>query len=131
MRGDSVRARAYGDSARIAGEAYLREAPQNGQLHVLLGTALAYVGRKGEAISEGRRAVELEPMSRNAYQSPYLQHQLARIYILVGEPERALDVLEGLLRVPYFLSPGWLRVDPTFDPLRRNPRFQRLLETAR
>ena len=64
--------------------------------------------------------------ARNAYRPPYLQHQLARIYLLVGAPERALDVLEPLLRIPYILSPGWLRVDPTFDPLRSNPRFQRL-----
>jgi adenylate cyclase len=59
---------------------------------------------------------------------PNLQHQLARIYILVGEPEKALDQLEPLLKVPYFLSPGWLRIDPTFDPLRNNPRFRKLVE---
>jgi hypothetical protein len=66
------------------------------------------------------------PLSRNAYGGAYLLHQLARIYVLVGEPERALDVIEPLLRVPYLLSPGWLRVDPTFDPLRGIPRFQRM-----
>jgi tetratricopeptide (TPR) repeat protein len=128
LRGDTARARAYADSARIAGEAYLRDTPQNGQLHVLLGTALAYLGRKDEAIREGRRAVEVLPLSRNAYGGPYLQHQLARIYLLVGEPERALDAIEPLLKVPYLLSPGWLKVDPTFDPLRRDPRFRKLVE---
>ena len=128
LRGDTARARAYADSSRIAGEAYLREAPQNGQLHVLLGTALAYLGRKDEAIREGRRAVELLPLSRNAYGGPYLQHQLARIYLLVGEPEQALDAIEPLLKVPYLLSPGWLTVDPTFEPLRGNPRFRQLVE---
>jgi tetratricopeptide (TPR) repeat protein len=128
LRGDTARARAYGDSARIAGEAYLREAPNNAQLHVLLGTALAYAGRKAEAVREGQRAVELSPVSRNTYRGPYMQHQLARIYVLVGEPERALDALEPLLRIPYILSPRWLRVDPTFDRLRGNPRFRRLME---
>ena len=59
---------------------------------------------------------------------PYIQHQLARIYLLVGEPEKALDQLEPLLRIPYYLSPGWLRIDPTFDPLRNNPRFRKLVE---
>jgi TolB-like protein/Flp pilus assembly protein TadD len=127
-RGDTTRARAYADSARLAGEVYLREAPGNGQLHALQGVALAYVGRKAEAIREGRRAVELLPLSRHAYGGAYLQHQLARIYLLTGEPERALDVLEPLLRIPYLLSAGWLRVDPTFDALRDNPRFRRLLE---
>ncbi|HUR94555.1 MAG TPA: tetratricopeptide repeat protein, partial [Gemmatimonadales bacterium] len=130
LRGDSARGRAYADSARIAGEAYVHEAPENGQLHALLGVSLAYLGRKAEAIREGRRAVELLPTSRNAYGGPYLQHQLARIYLLVGEPERALDALEPLLRVPYILSPGWLQVDPTFDPLRANPRFRKLVEAS-
>jgi serine/threonine-protein kinase len=128
LRGDTARARAYGDSARIAGQAYLREAPDNAQLHVLQGTALAYAGRKAEAIREGQRAVQLAPMSRDAYRAPYIQHQLARIYILVGEPDRALDQLEPLLRIPYILSPAWLSVDPTFDPLRGNTRFRKLLE---
>jgi serine/threonine-protein kinase len=89
--------------------------------------ALAYLGCKAEAIREGRRAVQLLPLSRHAYGGAYLQHQLARIYLLTSEPERTLDVLEPLLRIPYLRSPGWLHVDPTFDALRGNPRFQRLL----
>jgi hypothetical protein len=57
----------------------------------------------------------------------YIQHQLVRIYLLVGEPEKALDQLEPLLKMPYYLSPGWLRIDPTFAPLKGNPRFERLV----
>jgi hypothetical protein len=57
-----------------------------------------------------------------------LAWELARIYILVGEQEKALDRLEPLLRKPYYLSPGWLKIDPTFDPLRNNPRFKRLVD---
>ena len=56
-----------------------------------------------------------------------MQHQLVRIHLLVGEPVKALDQLEPRLRIPYFLSPGWLRIDPTFAPLKGNPRFGRLL----
>jgi hypothetical protein len=53
---------------------------------------------------------------------------MARIYLMVGEPEKALDMLEPLLQMPYFLSPGWLRVDPTFASLKGNPRYDRLIK---
>jgi hypothetical protein len=45
----------------------------------------------------------------------------------LGEPEKALDQLEPLLKIPCFLSPGWLRIDPNFDPLRKSPRFRQLV----
>ena len=92
------------------------------------GLALAYLGRKADAVREGLRGLELMPISRDGYFGPYVQLQLVRIYMLVGEPEKAMDQLEPLLKVPFYLSPGWLRIDPTFDPLRTNPRFIKLLE---
>ena len=126
MRGDQARARAYADSARIALEAQLKAAPDDPQLHVLYGLALAYMGKKAEAIAEGEKSLALMPISKDAQNGPYDQHQLVRIYIMVGEPERALDLLEPLLKIPYYLSPGWLRIDPAFAPLKGNPRFERL-----
>ena len=128
IMGDTRLARVYGDSARIALEEQLRAAPEDAQLHVLYGVALAYVGRKAEAIREGERAVAVRGISSDAVNGPYMEHQLARIYTMVGEPEEAVDRLEQLLRVPYYLSPAWLRVDPTFDPLREHPRFRKLVE---
>ena len=130
LQGDRRHAQAYADSAASAFESQVRKTPEDGQLHALLGVALAYLGRKDEAIREGRRGVELVPMTKNAFQAPYNHHQLARIYLLVGEPEQALDEIELLLKVPTYLSPGWLRVDPAFDPLRNNPRFQQLAKGA-
>jgi predicted Zn-dependent protease len=127
LAGNTTRARAYADSARAALESQIRNAPNDAQLHSLLGVSLAYLGRQADAIREGRRGVELMPLSQNAFTGPYLRHQLVRIYILTGEPGLALDQLESLLRVPYYLSPGWLRIDPAFDSLRRNPRFQKLV----
>jgi serine/threonine-protein kinase len=130
LRGDRRRADAYADSARLALAEQSRVAPEDGQRRVLLGLALAYLGRKTDAVREGKRGLELMPISRDGYFGPYVQLQLARIYLLLGEPEQALDQLEPLLRVPFYLSPGWLRIDPTFDPLRKNPRFRRLAGTS-
>jgi tetratricopeptide (TPR) repeat protein len=127
LRGDRARARAYADSTRVSLEEQLRATPDNAQQRAFLGLALAYLGRKTDAIREGERAVALSPISRDGYTGPYLQHQLARIYLLVGEPGKAVDLLEPLLTVPYHLSPGWLRIDPTLAPLRGNPRFEKLV----
>jgi serine/threonine-protein kinase len=127
LRGDRNHARAYADSARMSLEEALRGTPEDAQAHVLLGVALAYMGRTQEAIAEGERGLALRPISVDAYSGAYNQLQLARIYILAGEPEKALDQLEPLLRVPFYLSPGWLRIDPTFDPLREHPRFKKLV----
>jgi TolB-like protein/tRNA A-37 threonylcarbamoyl transferase component Bud32/Flp pilus assembly protein TadD len=130
IHGDFARAQAYADSARAGLEQQLKVAPEDPQRHVLLGVALAYMGRKAEAIREGEHGVALLPASKDAFSGPYNQHQLARIYILVGEPEKAIDQLEALLKIPYYLSPGWLSIDPAFDSLRKNPRFQRLIRGA-
>ncbi|MGN6392342.1 MAG: BTAD domain-containing putative transcriptional regulator [Gemmatimonadales bacterium] len=127
LHGDRRRAAAYADSARLALEAQSRAAPEDGQRHVLLGLALAYLGRKADAIREGRRGVALLPITRDGFFGPYIQLQLVRIYILTGEPDQALDELEPLLRMPFYLSPGWLRLDPAFDGLRTRARFGRLL----
>jgi tetratricopeptide (TPR) repeat protein len=127
MEGDRRRAAAYGDSARVAFEQQLTASPDDPQRHTLLGVALAYTGRKEAAIREGERGLALMPPERDSQSGTYFLHQLARIYILTGEQDKAIDLLERLLRMPYYLSPGWLRIDPTFDPLRKNPRFQPLV----
>jgi hypothetical protein len=55
---------------------------------------------------------------------------MVRIYMLVGQPEKALDLLEPLLKMPYYLTPAWLRIDPNFDPLRNNPRFKKIVGSS-
>jgi TolB-like protein/Flp pilus assembly protein TadD len=127
LRGRLAEARAYADSSRLGFEKNLRAAPDDAQQHVLHGLTLAYLGRKAEAIAEGKRGLSLLPISSDAYSGAYNQHQLVRIYLLVGEPEQALDLLEPLLKIPYYLSSGWLRIDPDFAPLKGNPRFERLV----
>jgi tetratricopeptide (TPR) repeat protein len=127
LKGDPANTRLHADEARKAFEEQLRQAPDDDQRLILHGLSLAYLGRKEEAIHEGLRAVELMPFSKDAVSGAYDQQVLVRIYILVGEPEKALDRLEPLLRMPSLLSLGWLKIDPNFDPLRGNSRFQKLV----
>jgi adenylate cyclase len=94
---------------------------------MLYGLTLAYLGRTADAVREGERGLATQPVSQDAYTGAYNQHVLARIYLMAGEPDKAIDQLESLLKIPYYLSPGWLRIDPTFDKLRNQPRFQKLV----
>jgi eukaryotic-like serine/threonine-protein kinase len=114
LRGDSARALAYSDSARLALGAQSRATPEDAQRHAILGVALAYLGRKTEAIREGRRGAELLPISQDAINAPYVQLQLARIYVLTGEPDQAVGLLKDLLGRPFYLSRQWLGLDPAF-----------------
>ena len=119
LRGDQANAREYAAVARKAHAAQVAEFPKDGYGHVVLGLAQAYLGRHAEAVRDGERGIALSPAS-------YLRRKLARIHILAGNHERAIDLLEQLLKVPYVLTPAWLRIDPSFDPLRGNPRFEKL-----
>ncbi len=130
LRGDRARAHAYGDSARLAFAAQLRANPGDANLHAQHGIALAYSGRRGEAMTEGERAVAMAPVPGGTIVRHYYEHVLARIYLLVGEPEKALDQLEVLLKEPYLLTPDWIRIDPNFASLSGNPRFERLISKS-
>jgi hypothetical protein len=95
----------------------------------LLALALAYLGRKEESVAEAKRDVEIGA-AENDDAIGYYRVQLLRVNILTAEPERAIDVLETINATEGY-SRGWLQVDPTFDPLRANPRFRRLVARAK
>jgi len=122
------------ESARIVLERAVRDHPGDPRFHAALGLAYAYLGRKSEAIQEGIHAAELNPVSKDAALGPPYILNLARIYVVVGEYEEAINQLEYLLSIPssefiwQFVSIPLLRLDPLWDPLRENPRFQSLLE---
>jgi serine/threonine-protein kinase len=127
VMGDAERSRAAYESARAMLEEALQNDPDDPRLHSSLGIAYAALGREEEAIREGARAVELYPLSRDAfYGIPYVL-DLALIYVLVGKHDAACEHLELLLSVPSWVSPALLRMDPRWDRLRDRPRFQQLL----
>ncbi|HYB52391.1 MAG TPA: hypothetical protein VEG84_00860, partial [Thermoanaerobaculia bacterium] len=125
--GEAAGVRDYAERARKAYESRIPATPEDVNLLTSHALALAYLGRKEEAIREAEHAYTLWPLERDATSGAYVRHQLARVYILAGEQEKAIDLLQTLLKIPYYLSPGLLKIDPNFDPLRRNPRFEKLV----
>jgi tetratricopeptide (TPR) repeat protein len=126
-RGDTATGRIWADTAAREFARQSRLAPESGLVHMVLGTALVYAGRRAEAIAEGKRAVEMVPIASDADLGPFVRHGLARIYVFAGEPELAIDQLEAVLKVPFYVSAAWLGVDPDFRSLRGHPRFEALI----
>jgi len=120
--------RAYYDSTRSVLETEMQQHPDDPRYRSALGIAYAGLGRKDDAIREGELAVELLPMSKEAWRGAYRLEDLARIYTMVGEYDAAIDQLEILLAVPSNTTVPMLRIDPTWNPLSDHPRFQALLE---
>lgn len=107
-------------------EENLRHWPDDAETLIMLGLIHAALGRKQDALRNGRRAVEVLPISKDAYDGPIIATNLAVIYAQVGEPERALELLSSLLTMPNGPTPGTLRTEPEWDSLRGNPRFEEL-----
>ena len=93
----------------------------------VLGMADAALGHKDDAIREGRRAVELLPMTKDAIIGPLLVRNLALIYAWTGEKDLAFEQLSIAAKVPSYLSYGQLRLHPYWDPLRGDPRFDKIV----
>ena len=87
----------------------------------------AALGQKEEAIRDGEEAIAMLPVARDAYDGPVLATNQAALYAQVGEKDRALDLLESLRGMPMAATPGTLRIEPEWDPLRGEPRFEALL----
>jgi len=126
-RGDAAVARAAFTAARGEVEKITREQADYAQGIIALGLIDAGLGRKDEAIREGTRAVALVPVSKDAIDGADLILNLAVIYAWTGEKDLALKQLAETARLPDTLNYGWLRLHPDWDPLRGDPRFEKIV----
>ena len=129
--GDNAKVQPVYAEVRSQMHVALQQQPDDADLHLALGFAAAGLGLKGEAIREGRKAIDLMPMSRDAYSAPGYLAYLAQLYVRVGENDQAIDTLRQLFAGPSgggAISPALLKLDPIWDPLRKDPRFLKLLE---
>jgi serine/threonine-protein kinase len=127
---DPEKANACFDSARIALELRIAKTPEDHRLHSALGIAYAGMGQKGKAIEEGAKAVDLLPMNKDAYFGAYRIEDMARIYVMVGDYDKALEQIRFLLSHPGPMSVKMLQLDPVWKPLREMPEFKKIIKRA-
>jgi serine/threonine protein kinase/tetratricopeptide (TPR) repeat protein len=116
------------ESARRILESKIKEQPEHARFRSALGIAYAGLRRKEDALREGKLAVKLLPVSKEAMKGPYRVEDLARIYVMVDEFDAAIDRLEHLLSIPGPISIPLLQLDPSWNPLRNHPRFKKLIK---
>jgi serine/threonine-protein kinase len=127
MRGDKAAAHVAFTSMRTEAAKMVAEQPDYPEGLCVLGIADAALGNKEDAIREGRRAVELLPVTKDAIIGPLLVQNLALIYAWTGEKDLAFEQLSIAAKVPGYLSYGELRLHPYWDPLRDDPRFEKIV----
>jgi TolB-like protein/Tfp pilus assembly protein PilF len=128
LQGDEAKARTAFEQARAVSDQLLRAAAADAARHGQHGLILAALGQKQEAIAEGKRAVELLPESQDAMDGPKITAALAQINAWTGEFDEAFRLLDHLLAIPGGLTVPIFKLDPAWDPLRKDPRYQALLD---
>jgi TolB-like protein/class 3 adenylate cyclase len=126
-RNDATAAETEFTAARGEMEKIVREQPDYAQALCLLGMIDAALGRKEDALREGRRAVELLPVTKDAWTGAAVLTNLAITYAWASEKDLAIKQLEELVRIPSPVSYGQLRLHPFWDPLRGDPRFEKIV----
>ena len=114
--------------AKAAADEQLKRTPDAEESHIQLAKTLAFLGEKEGAIAEARRAADLRPESRDAFGGPEITEGVAEVHAVLGDNDRALQILDGLLSRPSGVTVQGLKVNPIWDPLRSDPRFQALIE---
>ena len=125
--GDEEKARAAFAATHKILEQRLTIKPDDARTIAVLAQVDAGLGQKEAAIAGGQRAVKLMPLSRDAYDGMLVLQGLAQVYTWTGEREKALDLVRQLMTIPGYLTYGYLKVDPSWEPLRGDPRFQQFV----
>ena len=125
---DETGAHAAFVNSKGAIENELRSNPDTAKLHIALAKTLAYLGEKQAALAEAQRASELQPESKDAFDGPDITEGVAEVHAVLGENDRAIEILDGLLSRPSGLTAQILKISPVWDPLRADPRFQALID---
>ena len=125
---DQPTAKMMFEQARVVAERLVNESPDDAPRRAMLGQILAALGQKDAAIAEGKRAAELLPESEDAFGGPSISTALAQIYVWTGEYDQAFRLLDHLLETPNGLTVPFLKLDPAWDPLRKDARFQALID---
>ena len=129
LKNDMERAILYYDSARVHLEEKISESPQDSRYHSALGIAYAGLGKKDEAIAAGEMAVNLMPLERDFYRGIFRLEDMARIYTMVGEYVKALELIDQLLLMPSMISVNLLKKDPVWEPLKNHHDFNIMVES--
>jgi TolB-like protein/Tfp pilus assembly protein PilF len=124
---DEAGARTAFLKAKSAAEEYVKKSPDSADAHIHLAKVLACLGEKDAALSEAQRATELRPESKDAFEGPDITEQVAQVHAILGDHGRAIEILGGLLSRPSAVTVQSLKLNPIWDPLRNDPKFQALL----
>jgi serine/threonine protein kinase/Tfp pilus assembly protein PilF len=130
LAGDHAAAQESWRQARSELDSFLKEQPENWQLIDLLALINMGLGDKAAAFGLLERAMAAMPIDKDALDGPVVIETFAEVAARMGEPDRAIAALQRVISLPSRrlvpLTPAWLRLDPMFDPLRGDPRFQEL-----
>jgi TolB-like protein/Tfp pilus assembly protein PilF len=106
----------------------LKESPDAEEMHVQLAKVLAHLGERDAALAQARRATELRPESKDALGGAEIAAGVAEVHAILGDNDRAIEILDGLLSRPSAVTVQGLKLNPIWDPLRSDPRFQALID---